>query len=279
MDAELIAQTDPDAYFVPLGGGRYAPTAHAGGAWADDEMHFSPLGGLITHEILRFAAGSGGSGAAGGAGGSALQLARISFDILGFLALDEVEVAVQTVRPGRTIELVEATVVIRGRTAVRARAWLLSAFDTAEVAGGAPEPLPAPETATPWSMSADWIGGYVSSLDSRAVRPPQAGRGTAWLSTHCALVEGEEVDPVAAWITLVDTANGVAVREHPTRWMFPNVDLTIHLHRAPSGGWLGLDTEVVFGAGGLGVTRSVLHDRDGAVGFAEQALTVRRLNE
>ncbi|KQR50742.1 thioesterase [Leifsonia sp. Leaf336] len=266
----MDAETTPDAYFVPLGGGRYAPTRHAGGAWADDEMHFSPLGGLITHEILRFAANPDGP---------ALQLARISFDILGFLALDEVEVAVATIRPGRTIELVEATVVIHGRTAVRARAWLLSAFDTAEVAGGAPASLPAPESALPWSMTDDWIGGYVASLDSRAVRPPQAGRGIAWLSSKCTLVEGEEIDPVAAWITLVDTANGVAVREHPTRWMFPNVDLTIHLHRAPGGGWLGLDTEVVFGATGLGVTRSVLHDRDGAVGFAEQALTVRRLTE
>lgn len=266
----MDAPTIPDAYFVPLGDGHYAPTAHAGGAWADDEMHFSPLGGLIAHEILRYAADQGGS---------ALQLARISFDILGFLALDEVEVAVATIRPGRTIELVEATVVIHGRTAVRARAWLLSAFDTAEVAGGAPAPLPAPESAEPWSMATDWIGGYVASLDSRAVRVPRAGRGTAWLSTRCALVDGVEVDPVASWITLVDTANGVAVREHPTRWMFPNVDLTIHLYRAPTGGWLGLDTEVVFGATGLGVTRSVLHDREGAVGFAEQALTVRRLTE
>jgi hypothetical protein len=270
VDAETTAPTDPDAYFVPLGGGRYAPTRHAGGAWADDEMHFSPLGGLIAHEILRCSATPEGP---------ALQLARISFDILGFLALDEVEVSVETIRPGRTIELVEATVVIRGRMAVRARAWLLAAFDTAEVAGGAPDALPAPETAAPWSMSENWIGGYVSSLHSRAVHPPRAGRGTAWLSTQCALVQGEEVGPVAAWIALVDTANGVAVREHPTRWMFPNVDLTIHLHRAPSGGWLGLDTEVVFGASGLGVTRSVLHDRDGAVGFAEQALTVRRLTE
>ena len=60
--------------------------------------------------------------------------------------------------------------------------------------------------------------------------------------------------------------------------------LTIIGHRgarghAPENTLLGLDTEVVFGASGLGVTRSVLHDTEGAVGFAEQALTVRRLTE
>lgn len=261
--------TIPDAYFVQRSENVFTPTPRAGGAWADDEMHFSPLGGLITHAILRHAAEASAS----------LQLARISFDILGFLALDEVTLSVETIRPGRTIELVEATAVIRGRTAVKARAWLLADFDTAEVAGGAAGPLPSPESATPWSMMEAWQGGYVASLDTRAVHSPEAGRATVWLSTGCALIEGVEVDPVTAWITLVDTANGVAVREHPTRWMFPNVDLTIHLHRAPSGGWLGLDTEVVFGTTGLGITRSVLHDLAGAVGFAEQSLTVRRLTE
>lgn len=256
------------AYFLQTGEHTYAPTSESGGAWADDEIHFSPLGGLIAHEILQHAAARPGP---------RLQLGRISFDILGFLALEPVEIRVETVRPGRTIELVEATAVIRGRAAVKARAWVLASFDTAEVAGGAPHPLPAPESAPRWPMSAVWRGGYVASLDARAIRPPEPGRATVWLSTDRALIAGVEVEPVASWLMLVDTANGVAVRRHPTEWMFPNVDLTVHLHREPAGAWLGLDTEVVFGASGLGVTRSVLHDTGGAVGFAEQSLTIRRL--
>ncbi|GAA0436619.1 thioesterase family protein [Leifsonia naganoensis] len=256
------------AYFLQTGEHTYTPTSEAGGAWADDEIHFSPLGGLIAHEILRHA---------GERSGTPLQLGRISYDILGFLALEPVEVHVETIRPGRTIELVEATAVIRGRAAVKARAWLLSAFDTSEVAGGAPEGLPAPESATSWPMTDVWRGGYVASLDARAIRPPEPGRATVWLSTTRELIAGVPVEPVASWLALVDTANGVAVRRHPTEWMFPNVDLTVHLHREPAGGWLGLDTGVVFGSTGLGVTRSVLHDRDGAVGFAEQSLTIRRL--
>ena len=260
----------PHAYFLPAGDGTYLPTHHAGGAWADDEIHFAPLGGLIAHEILRHA---------GERGGPPLQLARIGFDILGFLALDRIKITVETIRPGRTIELVEATAVIRDRPVVKARAWLLSAFDTSEVAGGEPVALPSPESATPWPMTEVWRGGFVASVDARTVRPPEAGRATVWLATSHPLVDGMDVDPVAAWLGLVDTANGVAVRQHPMDWMFPNVDLTIHLHREPSGGWLGLDTEVVFGASGLGVTRSVLHDASGAVGVAEQSLTVRRLRE
>lgn len=67
------------------------------------------------------------------------------------------------------------------------------------------------------------------------------------------------------------------MREHPGEWMFPNVDLTVHLFRRPRMGWIGLDTEVTFGETGLGLTSSDLYDEDGPVGRIEQILTVRRL--
>ena len=58
--------------------------------------------------------------------GAPLVISRISFDILGFLADDVCEVQVETIRPGKTIELVEATLSIGGRSVTRARAWLLA---------------------------------------------------------------------------------------------------------------------------------------------------------
>ncbi len=59
--------------------------------------------------------------------------------------------------------------------------------------------------------------------------------------------------------------------------MFPNVDLTVHLHRRPEGHWSGLDTTVTFGPNGRGVTSTVLHDVTGPVGHAQQILTLRPL--
>ncbi len=73
----------------------------------------------------------------------------------------------------------------------------------------------------------------------------------------------------------MDTANGIAVQQDPAEWMFPNVDLTVHLFRQPRGPWTGLDTTASFGPTGQGLTSSVLHDVDGPVGQAEQILTVR----
>lgn len=266
------------SYFEAIDEHRYKPTHHASGAWDPNEQHFSPLGGLIVHALDRHrAAGPDGPDGPDGSDGSdsGLLLSRISYDILGRLALDECEIEVETIRPGRTIELVEAVVRIAGRPVVRARAWYLTAVDTAAVAGGPDDRLAPPESLAPWRMSEDWPGGYIASVDVRPVGPPRPGRTTAWVSTPLDLVAGQEVSPLASYLALVDTANGIAVRQSPTEWMFPNVDLTVHLHRRPRGPWTGLDTTVTFGPTGQGLTSTVLHDVHGPVGQAQQILTVR----
>lgn len=122
-----------------------------------------------------------------------------------------------------------------------------------------------------------WSGGYIDSLDWRNVGTPAPGRSTTWISTSVGLVEGEPVSTLASYIALVDTANGLSPRQDPREWMFPNVDLTIHLHRQPEGRWAGLDTSVVFGSDGQGITSTTLHDVRGPIGRAEQILTVRPL--
>ncbi|MER5881928.1 thioesterase family protein [Streptomyces sp. NPDC001910] len=254
------------SYFEAIDDHRYQPTPHAGGAWDPDEQHFSPLGGLVVHALDRHHAAGPNRG---------LALARVSYDILGRLALDECTIEVETIRPGRTIELLEAVVRIADRPVVRARAWFLATADTSAVAGGAGDPLPHPDALATWPMSEVWPGGYIASLDVRPLAPPRPGRTTAWVSTPLDLVADTPVSPLASYLALVDTANGIAVRQSPTEWMFPNVDLTVHLHRRPQGPWTGLDTTVAFGPMGQGLTSTVLHDVDGPVGRAEQILTVR----
>ncbi|NBE53670.1 thioesterase family protein [Streptomyces boluensis] len=256
------------SYFEAIDEHRFKPTAHASGAWSVDEYHFSPLGGLLVHAIDQHLAGRPDDG---------LVSARISFDILGRLPLDECEVRVETLRPGRTIELLEAVALIADRPVVRARAWRLAAGDTSAVAGGGAGPLTPPEELARWPMGSVWPGGYIDSLDVRPVAPPQPGRATAWISSPLDLVAGHTSSNLASYVALVDTANGIGVRQSPTDWMFPNVDLTIHLHRQPEGRWTGLDTTVTFGPTGQGITSTVLHDINGAVGYAQQLLTVRPL--
>jgi hypothetical protein len=252
-------------YYSRLDGTRFAPTLHVGGAWRSDEQHFAPVAGLITHVLERHAADSG------------LQIGRLAFEILGVIPAQVSTVVVETVRPGRTISLLEATMTVADRPVVRARAWLLARQDTTAVAGGAPEPMPPPARFPVWDGPGTWPGGFIASVEIRRAADATPGRARAWLSTGVDLLADEPVGAMARFVGLIDTANGIAVRQHPGEWMFPNLDLTVHLHRQPTGGPVGLDTTVVFGPDGVGVTSTVLHDAHGAVGRAEQVLTVRRL--
>ncbi len=261
--------SSPTSYFERIDAATYAPTRWTRGAWKETEQHFAPIGGLVVHAVEQFVTQRGGE--------DGLEIGSIHFDILGVVKLVPMVVDVRSVRPGRTVELLEASVHAEGRVVALARIWRMAKFDTSAVAGGAAPALPAPQDIAPWAMHGVWPGDFIASLDVRAVRPPEPGRGTAWISTGIDLVAGEQASELARFIMLVDTANGVAVRESPSEWMYPNLDLSIHLFRQPYGPWVGLDASVVFGEAGLGLTSAVLHDIHGPVGRTEQTLTVRRM--
>jgi len=254
------------AYYQRLDAERFQPTEHAQGAWNAHEQHMAPISGLLAHALERHAPRPD------------LVMARVTYEILGLIALEPTTVRVRTVRPGRTIELVEALASAGGREVVRATAWRLAVQETSAVAGGLPRALPARERCTPLDAAATWSGGYIRSIE--VLRGPERapGEGQAWLRTPLALVEGEPSTPLAAFLGLVDTANGMNVRLDPKAWAFPNLDLSVHLYRTPQGGpgrWIGFDTLVTVGAGGVGLTSTTLHDEAGPVGRAEQILTVR----
>lgn len=262
-EAEFDRKTD--AYYRALGDGRYRPTIHTQGAWRATEQHMAPVGGLLVHALERHDPNPD------------LQVARVSFDILGIIPVADGEVRVSTVRPGRTIELLQADYILDGRTAVVARAWRLLRADSASVAAGHEPPMPAPHEVPLWDGMSAWPGGYIDSLEFRSVPGAQPGRGQAWLRTDVPLVHGEDVSPLAQLMALADTANGIAPVLPMRAWMFPNTDLTLHLFRQPVGAWLGFDIHASVGPTGVGTTSSVLHDIEGPFGRAEQIVTVRRL--
>lgn len=257
-----------DTYFQSLGGDRYLPTAHSGGAWREDELHLGPVAGLVIHHLERWREEHAAVG---------MEFSRISFEVLGQIAREEIALHTEIVRQGRTIELVETTAIIGPRAVIRARAWLLQTSDTSEVAGHEFDAMPMPEECVDASSLLEWPGNFVASVEARQAEGWRPGRARVWVTSPLDLVEGEELQPLAEYAKFLDTANGVAVRQQPGEWMFPNVDLTLHFFRRPEGRWAGLDTRVAFGPTGIGVTSSVIHDRQGPVGTAQQSTTLRRL--
>lgn len=252
----------PDAFYVRLGEDRFVSTLHSQGAWRPGEQHLAPASGLVLAEMERRLP-------------SDKLVSRVSFDVLGVIHSGELSVDVQVVRPGGSIELIEASMRHGNRTSILARIWRLAGTDTTQVQGTEWAPLPPPDAMHAQAFSSVWGGGFIGSLEARQDVDARPGRGRSWIRTRYPLVAGETDPPVAGFVKLVDTANGLVVREPPSSVFFANVDLTVLFFRQPEAGWVGLDTRVNFGPTGLGETLSVLSDIRGPVGTAAQSLTLR----
>lgn len=246
----------------------YQPTKHAQGAWNEHEQHMAPATGVLTAELNGYAPQDN------------MRIARISLDILGLIPLDDFTITTRCIRPGKTIELIEAVMSSRGRDAIIARAWRLMTQDTSEIAGiEDQQSAHKPEDLSAWDGMKGWPGGFIESVRLVTDTQRRPGRGMIWITNDVEMVEGIPTDDLVHLLGMVDTANGVVPRVglglSKLEWMFPNTDLQIHMHRAPRGRWLGIDAIQQYGDDGIGLTSAILHDTQGPFGRSEQILTIR----
>lgn len=274
MSGRMLIMTN--SYFVRTGPNDFTGTEFTGGGWNPAEQHVAPGFGLIAHVLQQDFAERRGD--------DPLQMSRVSFDIYGVYAVGPVSVETRVLRPGRTIELVEATLSAGGRAAIVARAWFTARFDTDSLTDVNLPTIP-PRTDMPtWDITEEWDGKFLTTVDShRMVRSAghseRSGKGVmAWLRAGLPVVAGEEQSTTTTLFSILDTTNGIGVLASPSEVAFPNLDLTVHLIREPApdvDGWFGFDASVSFGPTGLGLTQSVVQDECGPVAVSSQGLTVR----
>jgi Thioesterase-like superfamily len=128
----------PDAFYLPTeDADRFVSTAHTIGPWDRDSQHAGPPSALLTRAVERLPSSIPGPS----------QIARLTMEILGPVATDEVRVSATVARPGRAVELVEAQLESRGRVAMRTRAWRIRTQEIplpSELAGAGPVAPPRP---------------------------------------------------------------------------------------------------------------------------------------
>src|SRR6266702_4210530 len=117
-------------------------------------------------------------------------------------------------------------------------------------------------------------------------RPPARTSATTprWSTGSCAalvwmrmlhpLVLGEEPSPLQRVLVAADSGNGVSATLDWTRYLFINVDLSVHLHRMPEGEWVCLDAVTLPERNGVGMADTHLFDERGAIGRAVQTLLI-----
>jgi hypothetical protein len=88
------------------------------------------------------------------------------------------------------------------------------------------------------------------------------------------IVDGEEPTPLERVLVAADSGNGVSATLDWTRFLFVNVDLSVHLHRPLDGEWVCLDAITIPERSGIGIADTALYDERGPVGRAAQTLLV-----
>jgi hypothetical protein len=104
----------------------------------------------------------------------------------------------------------------------------------------------------------------------------EPGPAAAWFRFRVPLVAGEEPTQLQRVAAAADFGNGISATLDWATHTFVNPDLTIYVGRDPVGEWVALDAQTGVAEDGLGIAASVLHDEQGPIGLAAQALFVDR---
>ena len=188
-------------------------------------------------------------------------------------------VSAEVIRPGRRVELVEGLLTDgEGTELIRARGWRLRADEVEfERPRGFPDPPPGPDVAKqePFFETGSDVGYHTSmeyGFTAGAFQEP--GPATAWLRMKVELVAGEQPTPLQRLLTAADTGNGISAALDWRKYLFINVDLTVHIHRLPEGEWICLDAVTLPERTGVGMADTRLFDERGSLGRAVQTLLV-----
>jgi Thioesterase-like superfamily len=113
-------------------------------------------------------------------------------------------------------------------------------------------------------------------MEHRFVRGdfPEHGPALVWMRMRQPLVAGEEPSPLQRVLVAADSGNGVSATLDWNRYVFINVDLTVHLHRPLEGDWVCLDAITIPEPSGVGIAYTALYDGRGPLGRAVQTLLV-----
>jgi hypothetical protein len=256
-----------EAFYIPNGAGSFVASELTRGPWDPGAQHAGPPSALLGREI------EGMEGAAG------FQVGRVVFEILRPVPIGEVRIESRVLRPGKKVQLVEASLSGEAGELMRGTAWLLrrSELELPEgVVDGSPAPQGPEEGWTPEFFPTGQDVGYHTAMEWKAVAGAflEPGPATVWMRMRHPLVAGEEPTPLQRALIAADVGNGISAVLDWRSYVFINVDLTVHFERMPEGEWVCVDAVTRPQPSGIGTAESELSDRRGRIGRAAQSLLI-----
>ncbi|MDX2168289.1 MAG: thioesterase family protein [Deltaproteobacteria bacterium] len=255
-------------------GDRFVPTELARGPWSPQAQHGGAPAGLLALLVERCA------------GGEAMQVARLTIELLRPVPIAPLTARTRLVRPGKKVQLVEAALWHQDTEVARCTALRIRRGAVAlppDLPTLAPPPTASGGIASqpPWAAAGDYRAFHNAAVEHRFVRGSFAepGPATDWIRLRVPLIDGEPTAPISRAAAAADFGNGVSwVLGRTANYSFINPDLTVYLHRYPQGEWVCLDAVTYPAATGVGLAESQLFDDQGPIGRALQSLLIEQLS-
>lgn len=230
-------------------------------------MHGGPPAALLAREIERFESGD------------AFRVARITVELLRPVPHARLEVSAHLRRPGRNVQLIEATLRspehdVARATGLRIRRGAIHLPPEA-VDATPPPPGPSEGRAREPRPTAFHSGFHTDGVEHRFITGSFATPGPAidWIRVKYPLLDGEPLSPLCRACAAADFGNGISSLL-PDTHTYINPDLTVYLRRYPEGEWVCLDSVTRIEADGIGLAQSRLFDEHGPIGSSMQSLIV-----
>jgi hypothetical protein len=215
-------------------------------------------------------------------------MARLTVELLRPIPLAPLELSVRTLRPGKKVQWLEASLTddrdreVAHATALRIRTDDVDTRGSVHPAVASPPGPDARPTGLPFAER-EIVGiesiGYWVACDVRLVEGDwtEAGPSIGWIKLRCPVVAGESVSPFMRVAAVADFGSGIGNPVRFTEATAINPEITVHTHRHPVGEWVCLDSGAWAQPHGVGLADTLLHDTEGVFGRAVQSLLVESI--
>jgi hypothetical protein len=253
-----VVSTRPDPVFSQ-DGESWQPHAEAAGPFRG--LHGGAVSGLVVGVMEERARAEGW--------GVALTA---SVFILRPAPLETLHVKVEPLRIGGRIAMVESLLFSGDKLIAKATGAFVKTIEVPELARVAQSPAPVdPSTMKPWERTRG--PQHTTFFDALDIRDD--GNGTKWGRMKRPMLPFDA--PFASLFALADNGTPYwlsGTEFWPPPWGFPNIDITVHVSRAPVGAWVGVTPFSDWRAEGMGLTDARLFDEQGVLGRGCQTVVV-----
>ena len=260
----MATYADLDALFIRKGNA-FEPTELTRGPWDPNAQHGGAPAALIAGELERVSDGR--------------PFARIALHLMRPVPLVPLTVEIEVDRDGRRAR--------RMRADLKAGDEIVCFAYSLQIQGD-PEPVPEvrlegrietpPEASEPAPRFTDYTMFGGDAIDVRFARGGfnDPGPATAWFRLRVPVVDGEPPTQLQRTMAAADFGNGISAAVGWDQFTFVNPELTVFMLREAEGEWIGNDAVTAIDPGGIGLADATLHDEQGPIGRALQALYVSK---